>query len=321
MRAMELDVLVTEGLGDTSYVLTWGDEAAVVDPQRDVERFVDAARAHGATIRRVVETHVHNDYVSGALELRTETGAEIWGPAEAGYAFGYRPVENGTEIPFGDATPPRCRDARPYPRASRLPPARRRGTDRAVLGREPHGRRRRADRPARSRADGRAHAVAVPLDATARGVARRGPGAPHPRGGELLRRRIAGRTADVDDRRGAGHQPLVHGDRRGGLRATTADRPDGVHRLLRGHGADQPSRTARARRAAATSGDDRRPGGGRARRGSPDGGRSRRGGVRRAAPRRVPERPARAVVRLVRRLAAAVRDTGGAVRAGRRCAR
>ena len=100
---MELDVLVTEGLGDSSYVLTWGDEAAVVDPQRDVERFVDAARAHGATIRRVVETHVHNDYVSGALELRAATGAEIWGPAEAGYAFGYRPVEDGAEIPFGDA--------------------------------------------------------------------------------------------------------------------------------------------------------------------------------------------------------------------------
>src|SRR5215211_1122671 len=104
MRAMELDVVVTEGLGDTSYVLTWGDEAAVVDPQRDVERFVDAADAHGAVIRRVVETHVHNDYVSGALELRAATGAEIWGPAEAGYSFGYRPVENGTEIPFGDAS-------------------------------------------------------------------------------------------------------------------------------------------------------------------------------------------------------------------------
>jgi glyoxylase-like metal-dependent hydrolase (beta-lactamase superfamily II) len=101
---MELDVLVTEGLGDSSYVLTWGDEAAAVDPQRDVERFVDAARAHGATIRRVVETHVHNDYVSGALELRAATGAEIWGPAEAGYAFGYRPVEDGTEIPLRDAT-------------------------------------------------------------------------------------------------------------------------------------------------------------------------------------------------------------------------
>jgi glyoxylase-like metal-dependent hydrolase (beta-lactamase superfamily II)/rhodanese-related sulfurtransferase len=104
MRPMELDVLVTEGLGDSSYVLTWGDEAAVIDPQRDVERFVDAARARGATIRHVVETHVHNDYVSGALELRAATGAEIWGPAKAGYAFGYRPIEDGTQIALGDAT-------------------------------------------------------------------------------------------------------------------------------------------------------------------------------------------------------------------------
>jgi glyoxylase-like metal-dependent hydrolase (beta-lactamase superfamily II) len=104
MPAMELDVLVTEGLGDASYIFTWGDEAAVVDPQRDVERFVDAAAARGATIRHVVETHVHNDYVSGALELRAATGAEIWGPAKAGYAFGHRSVEDGTEIPFGDAT-------------------------------------------------------------------------------------------------------------------------------------------------------------------------------------------------------------------------
>ena len=101
---MELDVLVTEGLGDSSYVLTWGDEAAVIDPQRDVERFVDAARARGATIRHVVETHVHNDYVSGALELRAATSAEIWGPAQAGYRFGYRPVEDGSEIALGNAS-------------------------------------------------------------------------------------------------------------------------------------------------------------------------------------------------------------------------
>lgn len=101
---MELDVLVTEGLGDNSYVLTWGDEGAVVDPQRDVDRFVRSAAARGATIRYVFETHVHNDYVSGAVEIRSRTGAAIWGPAQAGYAFGFSPVEDGTEIPLGDAT-------------------------------------------------------------------------------------------------------------------------------------------------------------------------------------------------------------------------
>jgi glyoxylase-like metal-dependent hydrolase (beta-lactamase superfamily II)/rhodanese-related sulfurtransferase len=100
---MEIDVVVTEGLGDTSYVLSWGDEALVVDPQRDAERFVETARTRGATVRHVVETHVHNDYVSGARELMAASGAEIWGPADAGYAFGFRPIEDGTEIPLGDA--------------------------------------------------------------------------------------------------------------------------------------------------------------------------------------------------------------------------
>jgi glyoxylase-like metal-dependent hydrolase (beta-lactamase superfamily II)/rhodanese-related sulfurtransferase len=101
---MELDVLVTPGLGDNSYLLSWGDEAAVIDPQRDAERFLRAAQQRSAAIGRVIETHVHNDYVSGAAELRAATGAEIWGPADAGFAFGYRATEDGTEIPLGDHT-------------------------------------------------------------------------------------------------------------------------------------------------------------------------------------------------------------------------
>ena len=74
MRRMELDLLVTPGLGDNSYVVSWGDEAAVIDPQRDVGRFVEAAAERGARIRHVVETHVHNDYVSGAAELLAGAG-------------------------------------------------------------------------------------------------------------------------------------------------------------------------------------------------------------------------------------------------------
>jgi glyoxylase-like metal-dependent hydrolase (beta-lactamase superfamily II)/rhodanese-related sulfurtransferase len=101
---MEIDLLVTKGLGDSSYLLTSGDEAAVVDPQRDVARVIALARSNGATIRYVVETHVHNDYVSGAAELRAATGAQIVGPVGAGYAFEYRAVEDGDEIAIGDAT-------------------------------------------------------------------------------------------------------------------------------------------------------------------------------------------------------------------------
>jgi glyoxylase-like metal-dependent hydrolase (beta-lactamase superfamily II)/rhodanese-related sulfurtransferase len=102
VRTMELDLLVTPGLGDNSYILSWGDEAAAIDPQRDVDRFIETARARGAAIRYAIETHVHNDYVSGAAELRATTGAEIVGPVAAGYSFAYTRVEDGTELALGD---------------------------------------------------------------------------------------------------------------------------------------------------------------------------------------------------------------------------
>jgi glyoxylase-like metal-dependent hydrolase (beta-lactamase superfamily II)/rhodanese-related sulfurtransferase len=99
---MELDLLVTEGLGDNSYLLSSGGEAAAIDPQRDVRRLLEAAEARGVRIRAVLETHVHNDYVSGAAELRGATGAEIVGPAAAGYEFDVRRVGDGDEIAIGD---------------------------------------------------------------------------------------------------------------------------------------------------------------------------------------------------------------------------
>jgi glyoxylase-like metal-dependent hydrolase (beta-lactamase superfamily II)/rhodanese-related sulfurtransferase len=101
---MELDLFVSPGLGDTGYLLSSGDEAAVIDPQRDVRRVLEAAEARGARIRFVAETHVHNDYVSGAAELRAATGAEIAGPASAGYDFAFTPLEDGSELSVGDVT-------------------------------------------------------------------------------------------------------------------------------------------------------------------------------------------------------------------------
>lgn len=99
---MELDVLVTPGLGDNSFVVASGGEAAVVDPQRDVSRFITLAESRGLKIRHVLETHVHNDYLSGALELREATGAEIEAPAGGGYLFEHRPMSEGDEIHLGD---------------------------------------------------------------------------------------------------------------------------------------------------------------------------------------------------------------------------
>lgn len=99
---MDLELFVTGGLGDNSYLLVSGDEAVIVDPQRDAWRFIRAAQAHGATIRAVLETHVHNDYVSGAHEIRAATGAQIVAPARGQYEFAHRAADEGDELRVGD---------------------------------------------------------------------------------------------------------------------------------------------------------------------------------------------------------------------------
>jgi len=97
-----VEVFVTAGLGDNSYLVSSDGEAAVVDPQRDAWRLVRAAEAGGARIRAVLETHVHNDYVSGAHELRAATGAELVVPAQGAYEFPHRPAADGHEVRIGD---------------------------------------------------------------------------------------------------------------------------------------------------------------------------------------------------------------------------
>ena len=99
---MDVELVVTRGLGDNSYVVASGDDAAVIDPQRDAGRFLALAEAHGWTVRHVLETHVHNDYVSGALEIRAATGAEVLGPADARYRFPFRQLREGDEVSVGD---------------------------------------------------------------------------------------------------------------------------------------------------------------------------------------------------------------------------
>jgi glyoxylase-like metal-dependent hydrolase (beta-lactamase superfamily II) len=75
--------------------------AAVIDPQRDVQQYLDDAAAHGLTIRHVVETHFHADFLSGHLELRARTGAAIYygSPAEAEFPF--TPLRDGEAISMG----------------------------------------------------------------------------------------------------------------------------------------------------------------------------------------------------------------------------
>src|SRR5947207_13905066 len=65
-------------LAHASYLIGSNGEAAVVDPQRDVDQYIEEARQQGLQIRHVIETHLHADFISGHQELARRTGADIY---------------------------------------------------------------------------------------------------------------------------------------------------------------------------------------------------------------------------------------------------
>lgn len=95
---MDLELIHTKGLGNASFLIGAGREAVVIDPPRDAWRVMAAAEKRGWRITHVLETHVHNDYLSGALELRSALGAEILAPARGRYAFAHRPMEEADSL-------------------------------------------------------------------------------------------------------------------------------------------------------------------------------------------------------------------------------
>jgi hydroxyacylglutathione hydrolase len=88
-------------LAHASYMLGSEGEAAVVDPQRDVEIYLKAADQQGLQIRHIFETHLHADFVSGHLELAKRTGAKIYIGAQAGATFQHVALHDGSEVRFG----------------------------------------------------------------------------------------------------------------------------------------------------------------------------------------------------------------------------
>ena len=88
-------------LAHASYMLASEGEAVVVDPQRDVDLYLNAAVENGCVIRHIFETHLHADFVSGHRELAARTGARIYMGAQAGAKFEHVPVSDGFELKFG----------------------------------------------------------------------------------------------------------------------------------------------------------------------------------------------------------------------------
>ncbi|MET8311841.1 MBL fold metallo-hydrolase [Micromonospora sp. NPDC005173] len=95
---VQVSVIATSSLGDRSYLATDGQVAVVVDPQRDVDRVLALAGELGVRVTHVVETHIHNDYVSGGLQLARLTGAEYLVAADDEVGFDRMPVADGDAV-------------------------------------------------------------------------------------------------------------------------------------------------------------------------------------------------------------------------------
>jgi hydroxyacylglutathione hydrolase len=76
-EVMQIEVLSTDELGDRSYLVHDGSVALVVDPQRDIDRVELLLADVGATLDLVLETHIHNDYVTGGYQLAQRARARV----------------------------------------------------------------------------------------------------------------------------------------------------------------------------------------------------------------------------------------------------
>lgn len=100
----DIAIIETSSLGDRSYLISHDGIAVVIDPQRDIDRVLALAAEKNATITHVLETHIHNDYVTGGLELARATGAEYVVPEGDPVEFERRAVGDGDVVDAGSAT-------------------------------------------------------------------------------------------------------------------------------------------------------------------------------------------------------------------------
>ena len=98
---MFLEIVRSEGLGHLSYVFGDGGQAAVVDPRRDCDVYVDIAYRKGARITHIFETHRNEDYVIGSLDLATRTDATIFHGTALPFGYG-EDAKDGDSFTLGD---------------------------------------------------------------------------------------------------------------------------------------------------------------------------------------------------------------------------
>ncbi|MFE8070470.1 rhodanese-like domain-containing protein [Marinobacteraceae bacterium S3BR75-40.1] len=102
---MQLEKIKTEGIAHLSYMVIDGKQAAVIDPRRDTEQYLEKARNAGAQITHVFETHRNEDYVVGSHALAEQTGARVYhGPVDGGEAVRHaNTVRENDQFDIGSA--------------------------------------------------------------------------------------------------------------------------------------------------------------------------------------------------------------------------
>lgn len=98
---MDVEVIETPELGNRTYVVSDGSTALVVDPPRDIDRVEQVLERVATSVSFVLETHVHNDYLSGGLELARRVGAEYGVNTDDAVRFARRSVSDGDVLAAG----------------------------------------------------------------------------------------------------------------------------------------------------------------------------------------------------------------------------
>ncbi len=101
---MYLQQFFIDGIGCLSYLVGYESYgiAAVIDPDRDVQKYLDAPAERGLNITHIIETHPHADHVSGNTDLADRTGAEIYVHEAAEAEFAHKTLQGGDTLTLGN---------------------------------------------------------------------------------------------------------------------------------------------------------------------------------------------------------------------------
>ncbi|MCQ1535887.1 MBL fold metallo-hydrolase [Methanosarcina sp. KYL-1] len=91
-----------KGIAHSSYILAGKERCAVIDPRRDTDIYVDAAKALGVKITHILETHLHADFISGHIDLAEATGAKIYAPKSGNCEFEHVGLAEGDNFEIED---------------------------------------------------------------------------------------------------------------------------------------------------------------------------------------------------------------------------